>query len=387
MEIWKDLILRESDEEVNLVLKNRYSVSSYGRVYNKETNKFISHVITGKPSYWYVNLRVGSNKVILRRVHNIMAHTFLGEPPSSKYTCDHIDQNKYNNSLDNLRWLNKKGQMRNRTNSLTTRNGDSLVGISEKYDLPYSKVRLAFHKGFEEEGSLIKESSLLSKYGNFVGEMVIQERGSNIRLVSFLEAFSKTPDEVLPLIRKGFTLTEILEDKTYHTKESLANTDNTKSLEYCGIWYPSPKEALDCLGLPISYWSSSRLEKKTTNEERLQEVLRIKAEDEDRGKFQVGEYFMTIEEHCKRVGTSYGRVSTLIRRKGLNLEEALYYKPVRIIKHTINGEVKRNKAWFEYFNIDSRTANNYLCKHNHDFRKTLEHFGVDTTGMEIEPYI
>lgn len=387
MEIWKDMILREKDENINKKIECNFKISSYGRVYNKISNRFISHVMTGKPPYWYVNLRYDKNRVILRRVHNIMAHTFLGEPPSPQHTCDHIDQNKYNNSLGNLRWLGKKGQMRNRAITLRTVEGLDLIEMSDKYNLPYALLRLCFYEGLDSEKSLVKEAKILHKYGKSVGEVVVRERGNSIRLFHFLEAFNKTSEEVLPLLRKGFSLTDIIEDKIYATKESIPDIDTIKSLEYQGVWYPYYKEALPSLGIQEYRWSSGKLDKNTSNELRLQEILKLKEESENRGKVQVGDHFMTVKEHCERVGTSYGRVSTLMQKKGLSLEEALSCKPEKIIKHTINGNVKRNKAWFEYFGISPRTANGYLCKHGHDFRKTLEYYGIDTTDMEIEPFI
>lgn len=103
IEEWKDLNLKGND--------GKYKISTLGRVYNTHTNIFVSHVVTGIPQYFYVNLRF-SGKVILRRVHNLMARTFIPNPEDFKYV-DHIDQNRFNNSLDNLRWVNRSGNSNN----------------------------------------------------------------------------------------------------------------------------------------------------------------------------------------------------------------------------------------------------------------------------------
>lgn len=41
--------------------------------------------------------------------------TFAGPPPSSKHSADHIDRNSLNDSFENLRWLDKRGQALNRS--------------------------------------------------------------------------------------------------------------------------------------------------------------------------------------------------------------------------------------------------------------------------------
>lgn len=389
MEIWKDLILRESDEEVNLVLKRKYSVSSYGRVYNKETNKFISHVITGKPSYWYVNLRVGSNKVILRRVHNIMAHTFLGEPPSSKYTCDHIDQNKYNNSLDNLRWLNKKGQMRNRATNLITSEGRTLPELLEdsKFEnLDYQVLWKVYTSGFTSEPALLTEAKRLSLYGHLLWNSFVDFKSKSIRLIDFTEAFGLDAKEVQQLYNKGFKLDEILEGRTQHLLSEVPyNNGNLIDVEYKGVWYPDYREVLKLKDIPLTRWKDMKF-KPEYFEDRLAEYYIQKEKADTRYKTLIDGFLMTIEEHCKRLGVSVSRIKTLMSRKGLSLEEALKHKRQRITRHVINGEVKKNKEWFEYFDIDPILGNCYLCRHR-DFRKALEYYGVDTSLMDINPYV
>lgn len=113
-EIWVDL----RDDKLKGT-EHKYSISSYGRVWNKQDECFVSPVMTGKPTYWYVNLRVDKT-VKLRRIHYLQAYSFFGNPPKDnagsvkRQTCDHIDRNRYNNSLYNLRWLDRKGQSANR---------------------------------------------------------------------------------------------------------------------------------------------------------------------------------------------------------------------------------------------------------------------------------
>ena len=113
-EVWVDL----KDDKIKGT-EEKYSISSYGRVWNKLDKVFVSPYLTGIPQYFYVNLRVGEVRK-QRRVHYLQAYSFYGEPPADdagsvkKQTCDHIDINKFNNSLWNLRWASRKEQATNR---------------------------------------------------------------------------------------------------------------------------------------------------------------------------------------------------------------------------------------------------------------------------------
>lgn len=52
-------------------------------------------------------------------VHRAVAAAFLPLPPSKQHTIDHIDQDKTNNRVENLRWASHSEQMYNRKNGWT----------------------------------------------------------------------------------------------------------------------------------------------------------------------------------------------------------------------------------------------------------------------------
>jgi hypothetical protein len=75
---------------------NRYIVSNYGRVYDIKNDCFVSQVLTGKPQYFYVNYTNDEGKRKLRRVHNLLARTWItNDNPAQYCMVDHIDKNKY----------------------------------------------------------------------------------------------------------------------------------------------------------------------------------------------------------------------------------------------------------------------------------------------------
>tara|TARA_B100000085_G_scaffold202172_1_gene185687 strand:+ start:355 stop:711 length:357 start_codon:yes stop_codon:yes gene_type:complete len=90
-----------------------YYVNREGEV--KSTKRAIDITLkqrTNKNGYKQVNLtqRIGKKKVITVLVHRLVALAFLGPPPSmpgrSKTSSRilHIDGDKTNNSVDNLKW-------------------------------------------------------------------------------------------------------------------------------------------------------------------------------------------------------------------------------------------------------------------------------------------
>jgi len=96
MEIWKDI----TDF-------NNYEVSSFGNVRNKKTQRILKPWIAGA-GYNYVWLGAKYKT----SVHRLVALAFI-ENPDNKKTVDHIDRNKQNNNVENLRWATYQENMWN----------------------------------------------------------------------------------------------------------------------------------------------------------------------------------------------------------------------------------------------------------------------------------
>lgn len=91
--------------------KPRYKVSRDGRIicmdwggYGKPRLCALSEVTNGY-------LKVGIDGV-LKFVHRIVAETFI-QNPKGKPCVDHVDTNRQNNSVDNLRWVTQKENCNN----------------------------------------------------------------------------------------------------------------------------------------------------------------------------------------------------------------------------------------------------------------------------------
>ena len=78
-----------------------YYAYSDGRIWSKKTHKFLK-LNNHNNGYLNVTLRV-EGKSITRLVHRLIAITFL-ENPNNLPQVNHKDENKHNNSVENLEW-------------------------------------------------------------------------------------------------------------------------------------------------------------------------------------------------------------------------------------------------------------------------------------------
>lgn len=98
MEEWKDVVGYDG----------YYKISSHGRVMRvkspkgKPIERELKQSIS-KTGYPVVSLSLMS-KVKVWCVHRLMGLTFFGEPPSNRHVVAHIDGDRKNNTLTNLRW-------------------------------------------------------------------------------------------------------------------------------------------------------------------------------------------------------------------------------------------------------------------------------------------
>jgi hypothetical protein len=89
--------------------EEKYSINRNGEVYSKKYKIILKpHINNG-----YLRVILTKNKISKpKKIHRLLALQFIPNP--NNYTeIDHIDRNKHNNSLDNLRWTTHSINMRN----------------------------------------------------------------------------------------------------------------------------------------------------------------------------------------------------------------------------------------------------------------------------------
>jgi hypothetical protein len=101
-----------------------YSVSSLGRVRNDKRGNFLKPRNNKNGYYRVALLGNGKPKDIL--IHRLVALYFIGNP-DNKPCVDHIDNNKINNNINNLRWVTIRENCQN--SSINTHNTSGCKGV------------------------------------------------------------------------------------------------------------------------------------------------------------------------------------------------------------------------------------------------------------------
>lgn len=81
-------------------------ITKSGEIYSDYGNGFFypkKHILNKKNGYIYVNITTKNNKQVSKRLHVLMASTFLTKENDNDIVM-HLDNDKTNNNLNNLKW-------------------------------------------------------------------------------------------------------------------------------------------------------------------------------------------------------------------------------------------------------------------------------------------
>ena len=94
-----------------------YQVSNIGRVRNANTGRIMRQVVNWR-GYCAVYLRVGNHKST-KTVHRLVAQEFI-ETDNNNLYVDHINHNKTDNCVSNLRWVSNQQNSMNQIKTKST---------------------------------------------------------------------------------------------------------------------------------------------------------------------------------------------------------------------------------------------------------------------------
>ena len=116
----------------------KYSISNVGNVKNNKTGRIVKQQLE-KDGYYVVVLITNKCSKNLR-IHRLVAQSFI-QNPLNKDCVDHIDNNKINNNVENLRWVTKGENSMNAKLSKSNK-----VGVKGVFKINDSKYRAYIRK-------------------------------------------------------------------------------------------------------------------------------------------------------------------------------------------------------------------------------------------------
>lgn len=122
-------------------ISQNYSVNEQGQVRNDKTGHIKKPFLNKSSGYLIVDLWE-NNKSTKKSIHRLLAEAFIPNP-ENKPTVDHIDGNRQNNALSNLRWATYSEQ-----NSRFLTNGVRSERIKVSHYIEYRKKRGGGHESW-----------------------------------------------------------------------------------------------------------------------------------------------------------------------------------------------------------------------------------------------
>ena len=167
LEILKDL---EFEMFLPIFGYDNYLVSNFGNVKNSKTNKIM------KPCnhrQGYKEIRLFKNEKLKKfYIHRLVGIAFL-ENPDNKQMIDHIDEDKANNNVMNLRWCSQKENGCNRGRTINNKSGFKGVAFNKPLNKYQASIKIdgkSKHLGYfetAEEASKAYEAKAEEIHGEF----------------------------------------------------------------------------------------------------------------------------------------------------------------------------------------------------------------------------
>ena len=115
-----------------------YKINRLGHIYSCKQNKILRNQ-TNTNEYQYINLTINGN-IKKNYIHRLLGIQYIRRH-SPHLEIDHIDRNRTNNSLTNLRWVTHQENLNNKSNNIKNLSKEALR--KRAFKLKVAKKRYA----------------------------------------------------------------------------------------------------------------------------------------------------------------------------------------------------------------------------------------------------
>lgn len=133
MNEYLDSLTREEWRSLGIIGFSNYMASNIGRIKNVRANRILKCGMTADD---YVRVAIFDDNHVLKfkKVHVLIAFAFIANP-ENKPTVDHINRNRSDNNISNLRWATFTEQNYNRTETRGLNMGRTIVQLTNEGDI------------------------------------------------------------------------------------------------------------------------------------------------------------------------------------------------------------------------------------------------------------
>ena len=237
-----ELINNYTEEKVITYKGERYSVRDNGAIKRHALMPGMPRPLDEIWTFGKKDNKTGYMMYGGHRVHIIVANAFHGERDSKQYVVDHIDTNRCNNRIENLRWFTKLENALNNPITLNKitflcggdirkfiENPSCLKDLTGKYqDVMWMRTVTAeeARNAYERLMHWTNKPSTKSSTGASVGEWVYKpyqpfEEGENIK--EFLDSYKRSSNTMVDDFIEDISNEESKDDFEYLTKSLTPN--------------------------------------------------------------------------------------------------------------------------------------------------------------------
>ena len=165
-----DSTTMDTDEWKKIDDYSNYRIYKDGRVFSEICNRFLKPCDNGK-GYLVCGLTSDTNKKPkTMKIHKLVALLHVPNP-DSKEQVDHIDRDKLNNAIDNLRWVSRSINCINK----------SVYGTIPYRHLCYNKTRNCFKIRIQRNKKLIFQKGMSAN--KYTLEDVVKARNEQYKIL------------------------------------------------------------------------------------------------------------------------------------------------------------------------------------------------------------